>query len=545
MNVKTKIFIGVAWPYVNGNLHIGHVAGYLLPADITARAYRLMGHKVLMVSGSDCFGTPITVEADKKKVKPDDIVNEYHPKNVKLFKNLGLTFDLYTKTNTENHKKITQEFLLAFWEKGLIDIQKQEQYYSESENKFLPDRYVEGTCPYCGFDGARSDQCDNCGKLLNQDLKKPTSKLDGKKVVLRGTDHLYICWDKLQKDIERYVNENSINWRNWVLGQTKNWLDEGLKPRAVTRDLDWGVPIPKKIAKELPNSESKRIYVWFDAVIGYYSASVEWADKNNKNWENFWIGRNLKHYYFMGKDNLVFHTIFWPGQLMTYDLKLKLPDQPAVNQFLNLDGKKFSKSRGVVIDTAGFIKKYSSDALRFALTTIMPENSDSSFTMEDFLRKNNDLLVGHIGNYINRTLHIYAGVKLKRSNLTNEITERINTAVEKSKQDIRGSKFKDYVNEILELSNFANEYFNDKKPWILKKNDEEKFKKVGADLFVLTYAIAMLMEPITPNASSEYLLVNGLENNELWKTKDIKNLLSETVDKVKLKKPKPLYAKYE
>lgn len=542
--VKDKIFIGVAWPYVNGNLHIGHVAGYLLPSDITARFFRLLGRDVLMVSGSDCFGTPITVEADKKSITPKEVVDIYHERNVKLFNNLGLSFDLYTKTDTENHRKIAQEFLEAFWEKGLLEVKTQPQYYSPTANRFLPDRYVEGVCPNCGFKESRSDQCDNCGTLLDQNLIDPISKIDKSKVILKETEHLFICWDKLQKDIEAYVN-SKVDWREWVLKETKKWLKEGLKARAVTRDLDWGVEIPEKIAKNLTNSSQKRVYVWFDAVIGYFSASVEWSKKNKTDWKDYWYGDDVKHYYFMGKDNLVFHTIFWPGQIMTYDKNFHLPDYPAINQYLNFDGAKFSKSRGVIVDTAEFVEKYGADALRFYLTTIMPENSDTSFSWSDFFNKNNSLLVGHLGNYIHRTLSLYKGEKIGNV-ISKEVIDRCEEALNKSINFLVKSEFKNYYLEIETLAKFANLYINDRQPWITKNTDKDKFQSDGPDLIILTYVLSALLEPITPQAVSKYFEIVGIKDNLLWKnSNNLTVFLNEVLSKIKIKDIEPLYKKID
>lgn len=512
-----KIFIGVAWPYVNGDLHVGHVAGYLLPADLTARYYRLKNIPTLMVSGSDCFGTPITVEADKKGVSPREVVDEYHARNLKLFADLGISFDLYTKTDTNNHRKITQDFLLAFHKKGLLKVEEQKQYYSETLDRFLPDRYVEGKCPHCGFEGARSDQCDNCGQLLDQNLVNPVAKVDKKPVSLKETKHLFIDWSKLQGNIEKFFG-SAVGWRPWIVAETKKWLDEGLRSRAVTRDLDWGVEIPEEIAKDLPGAANKRIYVWFDAVIGYFSASVEWAISNNKKWEDFWKGDDLNHYYFMGKDNLVFHTIFWPGQLMTYDESLHLPDSPAINQYLNLEGKKFSKSRGVIVDTREFIDKFGADALRFYLTSIMPENADSNFAWDDFLKKNNTMLVGHIGNYIHRTLSIYRGFKLDK-NISDEVKTKVDELFMKAGVCIEESRFRDYVSLVEELASYANGVFDDYKPWVVKKTDEKLFTGNGADLIYMVLALVSLMKIITPEAIEKIEKILDFDSAKFWESK--------------------------
>jgi len=545
-----KVLVGVAWPYVNGNLHVGHVAGYLLPADITARFFRELGSEVLMVSGSDCFGTPITVEADKRGITPLEVVDLYHPKNVELFNNLNLSFDLYTKTATQNHQKITQEFLVAMHEKGLLESQNEPQYFSESLGRFLPDRYVEGECPKCGYKESRSDQCDNCGTLHAQDLKNPISKIDKKPVALKNTKHIYISWPKLEEKIKKYVDSVSENWRDWVKGETYKWLNEGLKPRAITRDLDWGVEIPDEINQIYLTGTSglsasnKRIYVWFDAVIGYYSASVEWAQINNKKWEDFWYGENISHYYFMGKDNLVFHTIFWPGQLMSFDENLHLPDFPAINQYLNLEGQKFSKSRGVIVDTAEFIEKFGSDALRFYLTTIMPEEADANFSWSDFYKKNNDLLVGHIGNYIHRTLSIYNENSFAKI-LSDEVFEQINLAFENSKKYLKKSQFKNYYLEIEKLAKFANLYFDEKKPWVAKKTNQEEFEKIGGDLMILTFALANLLKFITPNAFEKYSEIVSYKSN-IWDNKtNLKEELNMALENIKINNPQPVFEKFE
>jgi methionyl-tRNA synthetase len=538
-----KIVVAVAWPYVNGDLHVGHVAGYLLPADMCARFNRLMGRDVLMVSGSDCFGTPITVEADKRNTTPEKIVEEYHAHDLELFKNLGLTYSLYTKTDTLNHRKITQEFLLSFWNKGLLTVKTQQQYFDPIESKFLPDRYVEGKCPHCGFEGARSDQCDNCGKLLEQNLIEPYSKTTKNKVILKETEHLFIQWDKLQEKIESYVLKSSPNWKEWVAKETKNWLDGGLHERAVTRDIDWGVEIPDEIVSKHPDFKNKRIYVWFDAVIGYYSASVEWAQINNTDWKPFWYG-DVDHYYFMGKDNLVFHTIFWPGQLMTFDEKLALPTFPVINQYLNLAGQKFSKSRGVTIDTARFIEKFGADALRFYLASIMPETHDSNFTWEDFLQKNNDLLVAQIGNYVNRTLSIYKGHQGKDILLSDDVLKQIKKSLTSVNEHLQKCEFKLYIEDVLQFASFANQYFNEIKVWELKKNNPETFAKQYGNFIAMTAFLILIMEPVTPFAVEKYFKMVGLEKPSVWpNVEELESFLKSTAEKITTESVEILFAK--
>jgi methionyl-tRNA synthetase len=537
-----KIFIGVAWPYVNGDLHVGHVAGYLLPADLTARYYRIKGTPTLMVSGSDCFGTPITVEADKKGVSPREVVAEYHARNLKLFEDLGISFDLYTKTDTDNHRKITQDFLLAFYKKGLLAVEEQKQYYSESLSRFLPDRYVEGKCPHCGFEGARSDQCDNCGQLLDQNLVNPVAKIDQKPVSLKETKHLFIDWSKLQGQIEEFFGK-AEGWRPWVVAETKKWLDEGLRSRAVTRDLDWGVEIPNEIAKDLPGAENKRVYVWFDAVIGYFSASVQWATDNGGNWEDFWKGKDLTHYYFMGKDNLVFHTIFWPGQLMSYDESLHLPDRPAINQYLNLEGKKFSKSRGVIVDTREFIDRFGADPLRFYLTSVMPENADSNFAWADFEKKNNSMLVGHIGNYVHRSLSIYKELMIG-ADVSDEIRGKVSETFGNAGKAIEESRFRDYVGLVEELASFANGKFDDKKPWVSKKSGDKAFEDDAPDLVYLAISLLALMKILTPASVDQMEKVLAIDLNKFWDEKG-RDMEFVKVSQRPIPTVNPLYKKVE
>lgn len=522
--MERNIFIGLAWPYVNGDLHIGHLAGYLLPADISARYHRLIGDNVLMVSGSDCFGTPITVEADKKNVSPQDIVNEYHKKDVDLFLNkLKLSYDLYSLTNHPNHIKVTQDIFLKMLEQDLIFIDSSQQYYSPTENRFLPDRYVIGECGYCGYKESRSDQCDNCGKLLTPDeLKNPISNISKQPVELKDTQHYYVDWAKLQPKLEEYVNKKSPNWRNWVAQETKGWLNEGLKPRAITRDLDWGIKIPvERMPKDLivEGHENKRIYVWFDAVIGYLSASMLWAEQNNKDWKPFWYGENIKMYNFMGKDNLVFHTLFWPGQLMSYDPDIHLPDSQPINMYLNLGQNQFSKSRGVMIQIADLVKDYGNDTVRFYLTHIMPETRDSSFSWEDFEEKVNGILVATLGNYIHRVLSLAKTQQtsdVTKNKIWNETNTQISTSFENSTKFLENSEYRNYLNEVIDLARYGNKLVDTYKLWELKKTDEQKFNEICAQLLYIIIALGVLFNPIMFEASGKLFQMLNIKSDIKW-----------------------------
>ena len=521
--MKRKIFIGVAWPYVNGILHIGHLAGYLIPADICARYQRLIGNNVLMVSGSDCHGTPITVEADKRGVSPAEVVEMYHTKDVDLFKNiLGLTYDIYTRTDTAFHAKVTQDFFVKLFEEGYIFINSSKQFFSLTQNKFLPDRYVKGTCPFCGYTDSRSDQCDNCGKLIGEELINPKSNLTKETVELKETQHYFLDWEKLQLKLNEYVKSVGKNWKDWVLQETNGWLSEGLRARPVSRDIDWGVQIPKdRLPKDkiVENIENKRLYVWFDAVIGYYSASLLWSEENKTDWKPFWYGENIKHYYFMGKDNLVFHTLFWPGKLIVYDPKLHLPDVVSINMFLNLGKEQFSKSRGVVIEVKEIVEKYGNDRVRFYLTLIMPELRDSSFVWKDFEEKINGILVSTIGNFIHRTLSIGNSINMNdvvKNDLTSDIEKIIVNSFEKTKNHLENCEFRDYLNLVINLCSFGNKFFDMEKIWELKKNDTEKFKYDLKQLYSLIIACGLLTMPIMPGASTKLFNMLGLETPKFW-----------------------------
>ena len=545
-NTRKHIFIGVAWPYVNGDLHIGHLAGYLLPADIFARFHRYKKNNVLMVSGSDCYGTPITIAADKEGKTPEQIVDEHHPKNLRLFKNAGISFDLYTKTTTDLHKEIAQNIFLELLKHEIITPGKDEGYFSKEESRFLPDRYVEGICPHCDFKDARSDQCENCGKLLSQgELKNPKSKLSGSTLELKETEHYFLDWKKLEPFLKSFVKERGNTWRTWVRKETEGWLKQGLKPRAITRDLDWGVELPVDRIPEnlrIKNINEKRIYVWFEAVAGYLSASEEWAEAQSKKdaFNNFWHNNNAEHYYFLGKDNLVFHALFWPGQLHAYNKKLHLPDVVAVNNFLNLEGHKFSKSRGVIIDSAEFIERYGKDPLRFYLATILPENADANFSWNEFVSKHNSVLIGNLGNFINRTLTLAKDADLHEKHTKRKVRSKAKQTLEQAEKALENVKIKDYVEIVLKLADFGNKYFSKAEPW--KGRQHRKFlSSIMSDCTYLVLTLQALIKPLLPDAYEKLADITGIEFDTWPNEKDIKTALQH----VKIKELHPLFQKIE
>ncbi|NTV64055.1 MAG: methionine--tRNA ligase, partial [Oscillochloris sp.] len=412
------ILVAVAWPYANGPRHIGHVAGFGVPSDIFARFQRLRGNHVLMVSGTDEHGTPITLAADKEGVTARDIADRYNQVIGDDLRNLGLSYDTFTRTTTQNHYRVTQDLFKTLYDKGYILRQETLGAFSATTGRTLPDRYVEGTCPICGYKDARGDQCDTCGNQLDPvDLIDPRSKVDGTTPIFKQTEHFLLDLPAFGEQLRTWI-EAQEHWRPNVRSFSLNFIKE-LKPRSITRDLDWGVPIP---LPEYANRDDKKIYVWFDAVIGYLSASIEWAHNRGTPdaWRDWWQNPNARHYYFMGKDNIVFHTVIWPGMLLGYgtggeygqaapvaayrETPLQLPYNVVSSEFLTMEGKKFSSSRGIVIYVNDVLSRYDADSLRYFLAIAGPENQDTDFTWSEFVRRNNDELVATWGNLVNRTL---------------------------------------------------------------------------------------------------------------------------------------------
>lgn len=474
--MSEKILVCVAWPYCNGDLHIGHIAGAYLPADIFARYQRMRGHDVLMVSGSDTHGTPITVRAEQEGLTPRGVVDRYHPRFLDTFIKLGIAFDLFTETDTENHWAVTQDMFLRLLEKGYIYKDSMQALYCEHCERYLADRYVEGTCPHCHYEDARGDQCDECGHTLDAiELISPRCKFCGRTPVIRETEHFFLDLGQLAAPLVEWVETQKEHWRTNVYNFTINMLKEGnLRGRPITRDILWGIPVP------VEGYEDKRIYVWFDAVIGYLAASIEWAKDFDQPdaWEQWWK-QPSRSYYFIGKDNIPFHTVIWPGMLWGYGA-LNLPYDVPANEYLNVEGRQLSKSRRWVIEALDYLERYDADPLRYMLSVNAPEGRDVNFTWDEFVRRNNDELVAAWGNLVNRMLtftykhfdqQVPAPTALDEADQA--ILARIEAAFEPIGELIDGCNFKAAITEVMALAREANRYLDEKAPWIRIKQDRQ------------------------------------------------------------------------
>ena len=478
------ILTAPAWPYANGPRHIGHVSGFGLPADMFARYQRMAGNKVLMVSGTDEHGTPIQVQADAAGVSARELADRYNRVIAEDLVGLDMSYDLFTRTTTRNHYAITQEIFKGLYENGYLFPRKTMGAISPSTGRTLPDRYIEGTCPICGYESARGDQCDNCGNQLDPaDLIDPRSKINGETPEFVETEHFFLDLPAFADVLGTWLQSKSGLWRPNVLKFSLNLLDD-LKPRAVTRDLDWGVPVPLDGWRDRPD---KRIYVWFDAVIGYLSASVEWARRSGDPdaWRSWWQGPDAESYYFMGKDNIVFHAEIWPAMLLGYGGKgakggtpgalgaLNLPTDVVASEYLTMEGRKFSSSRSVVIYVRDFLERYDVDALRYYLAVAGPETQDTDFTWSEFIRRNNDELLANWGNLVNRSVSFAArniGAIPEAGTLTdadNELIQRSRGAFEEVGDALSRSRFKAAINEVMRTLADANKYLSEQAPWKL------------------------------------------------------------------------------
>ena len=518
-NKPKNILVCVAWPYVNGPPHLGHIAGMSIPADIFARYNRLIGNNVAMVSGSDMHGTPVTLLANDLGVTPEEISKKYHDIWSKSLKEMNFQYDLYTHTHTENHMKIVKDIFQILLEKKLLEIREQLMPFSVTENIFLSDRLVEGECPNGDNDKARGDQCDVCGRTLDPtDLGNIRSKRDGSIPEFRKTSHFFLRLSKLENEIRDWL-QSKKDWRQNVKNQSLSFINEGLKDRAITRDLSWGVDIP------VDGWEEKKIYVWFEAVLGYLSATVE-LFKNTKNpemWKEFWEDEDSESYYFQGKDNIPFHAIILPAILLGVENK-NLPTEVVANEYLNFSGKEFSKSRNWAVWLPDFLEKYSADSLRYYLTSIMPETSDSDFTWEGYVSSNNNELVANLGNFIHRILtmsHKNFDGKIpnfeSESESTKEIIERCNNAIKEVGTSISKRRFREALNNLMALSKFGNQFLDKNEPWKkMKENKNEAGEILGQSIIIIN-AISCILEPFLPESSQKLQKILFGETINEWK----------------------------
>ncbi|MDI6856160.1 MAG: methionine--tRNA ligase [Candidatus Thermoplasmatota archaeon] len=508
-----KIFIGVAWPYANGSLHLGHVAGSLLAPDIFARYHRLIGNEVLMVSGSDEHGTPITLEAEKRNMTPKELVDYYHQEHLECLKKLGISFDYFSRTTKESHKKVVQEFFIKLFEKGYICSKKVGALYCQKCRRWLPDRYVEGICPYCNFETARGDQCEKCGRIYEcEELLEPKCKLCGSSPERREAEHLFLKLSALKELLLKYLEDKKF-WKENVYKFTLNWVKE-LKERAITRDIDWGIDVP------LEGYRDKKLYVWFEAVIGYLSASKDWSLESGKSWEAFWKDKGAKHYYFVGKDNIPFHTVIWPAMLIAHN-ELVLPYNVPANEYLTLKGEHFSKSRGIAVWLPACLEKFDADAIRYYLIVNMPETKDLDFSWEDFITKNNTELVATLGNFIYRVLSFahknFNGIPKKGNeldDLDNEAIRMILNTYENVTRSLERCEFKNALREIMALAHYGNKYIDEKAPWKMIKEDRKKCQTAIYVSCRLVKALALLLEPFLPFSAQKLQAQLGFKSKK-------------------------------
>ena len=520
-NKQEKILITSALPYANGPIHLGHLAGAYMPADIFARYNRMKKNDVLFICGSDEHGVPITISAEKEGVSPQVIVDRFHEQNKKSFSDFGMSFDNYSRTSIPIHHETAQEFFLDLYSKKILKEKSEEQFYCEKDKKFLADRYVEGTCPKCKFESARGDQCENCSSWFTAtELLNPKCKLCNSTPIIKSTTHFYLPLGDFQSQLEKYVHSHP-EWKENVKNYCEGWFKNKLQDRAVTRDLNWGVKVP------LENFSDKVLYVWFDAVLGYISATKEWAIKIGRpeEWKNYWQDEKTKYFAFIGKDNIVFHCIVFPAILLG-KTGFILPENVPANEFLNLEGGKFSKSRNNAIYLFDFLKNYSVDSLRYAIATNLPESKDSDFYWKDFQAKTNNELADIFGNFVNRTLTFieknFEGIIPERNELNNldiEILEKFNNAANEIGKNYDKFHFRDGVFETMNLARAANKYFNDSIPWKTLKSDLKQCETTLAVSANLVKTLVVLFQPVIPFTTEKIwntLNFNSEIKNENW-----------------------------
>jgi methionyl-tRNA synthetase len=538
-DTMSKIFIGVAWPYANGPIHVGHMAGCNLPPDIFRKYHRMKGNEVLMVSGSDMHGTPVTVKAEKEGMSPLALAQKYHEMNLKAFNDFGIEFDVYQSTEDPTHKAEVKKLFLRLLERGFLYEKETELPFCAKCNRTLPDRYVEGECPNCHFEKARGDQCEECGKLMDPDM------LIGLKCITCGCTPEFVMrkhfFFKLSAQ-EEYLKEwmaPMTHWRPHVLNFSKMFLESGLKDRPVTRDTTYGIEIP------VAGHDDKRIYVWFEAFMGYYTMAVKWANGDKKALDSFWKNPDCRHYYFLGKDNIPFHTIFWPAVLNSLDWGLNLPYDVPANALLKFDGQQFSKSRGISIDIKDIVVKYDPDSVRYYMTVTMPENRDGDFTWEDFVTRNNSELVATYGNFVHRTLSFTQKNfgEIPEGQLSPEAAAEMKKALDEVSQHLEKCEFKNAIKRAMELARFGNQYVDSRAPWKQIKSSREDCATTLFTSACISKALSVIMAPFMPFSSQKLWETLG----EKGKVLDAKweNALIPPQPGRKLAEPVPLFKKLE
>ena len=525
--MSNKKLITAALPYANGPVHIGHLAGVYIPADVYARFQRRSGKDVAFICGSDEHGIPITIRAKKEGVTPQDIVDKYHEIIKKSFSDLGISFDEYSRTTSQNHRETSQDFFKVLYKKEKFTEEVSKQYFDEQANEFLADRYIVGTCPNCGNENAYGDQCEKCGSTLSpSELINPKSMLSGNVPIKKDTKNWYLPLNEYEDFLNEWIIEgHKDDWKPNVYGQVKSWLTDGLKPRAMTRDLNWGVPVP------LPNAEGKVLYVWFDAPIGYISFTKEWAEKNGKDWKDYWQSEESDLVHFIGKDNIVFHCIIFPAMMKAHGDFIMPKNVPAF-EFLNLENDKISTSRNWAVWAHEYVEEFpgQQDVLRYALLSSAPETKDNNFTWKDFQTKNNSELVGIFGNFINRVavlIHKYYAGIVPQGDLNASELHEINKSAKEISGFLENYEFRNSLTALMNLARFGNQYLQAEEPWKTIKDNPEK---AAHSLFVaaqIAVALAQLCEPFMPFSSQKLLNMFNVQKMN-WSDVETKTVLIET-----------------
>ena len=543
---KETFTITAALPYANGPIHIGHLAGVYIPADIFARYKRLTNNDVAFICGSDEHGVAISLASKKASISPKELIDKYDKMIKKSFDEFGILFDNYSRTSNKIHHETSINFFENLKEKNLFSLIKSEQFFDVNENQFLADRYISGTCPVCGFDEAYGDQCEKCGSTLSpEELKNPKSTISNSAPILKETKHYYIKLDEFEEFIRNWITvENKDKWKTNVVGQVKSWLDSGLKPRAVTRDLDWGIPV------KIDDEDGKVLYVWFEAPIGYISSTIEWAKANDKDWEQYWKNPETNLIHFIGKDNIVFHCIIFPIMLRMFG-DFILPKNVPANEFLNLEGNKISTSRNWAVWLHEYLIDFPNmqDVLRYVLTSTCPETKDNDFTWKDFQTRNNSELVAIYGNFTNRVLSLiskYYDGKIPNPDSRNNADELVLNEVKSLKSKIELSlnefKFREAIKNLMNIARVGNKHLAETEPWKIKESNPERVEQILQTSYIIITYLSVLSEPFIPFTSYKLMKMIGL-NNFSW---DMLDNVSENIDySFKIDKIEMLFRKIE